>query len=108
MLDANTLYGLSLVMPLTVRHDYTNGSGCVAYGSGGNCEFSNADLTLNLGAATNAPFGTSVFNPRTWNGSITYDLKASVPEPGTVLLMSLGLAGLGFAKRRLPHNKKCR
>ena len=45
MLDANTLYGIALIMPVTVGHDYTNGSDCDAYGSGGNCEFSNADLT---------------------------------------------------------------
>jgi hypothetical protein len=38
---------------------------------------SNADLMLDLGSASNAPFSTPIFEPRTWNGSICY-------QPGVV------------------------
>lgn len=100
-LGANSLFGIALVMPATVAHDYTNGSGCSGYGTGGNCEFSNADLTLNLGTATNVPFSGIVNNPRTWNGTISYDVL-SAPEPATLALIAIGLGAAGFTRRRKP------
>jgi len=60
------LHYLGLAMP------YTNGNGT-------NQTFTNADITLNLGASRNtvagSPFvaSTSTFNPRVWNGTIFYN-----------------------------------
>ena len=36
-------------------------------------------------------------------GTITVSDRPLVPEPTTLLLMGIGLAGLGFTKRRRPH-----
>jgi len=67
VLDANTTYGIALVMDSTIGHDYTNGNGS-------NETFSNGDITLSLGSATNVPFSGTPFEPRVWNGTIQYEL----------------------------------
>jgi hypothetical protein len=85
-LDANTLYGMALVMGPEAGHDYTNGP-LGPYG--------NADLTLDLGSASNVPFTGNIFSPRVWNGTIYYDV---IPGPGALAL--LGLAGLVRRRRR--------
>ena len=59
-------YGVSLVMTTPTGHRYTNGNGT-------NQLYSNADLTLQAGAASNLPWSGSVFTPRVWNGTIHYD-----------------------------------
>jgi hypothetical protein len=46
-------------------HRYTNGTGANQF-------FSNADLSITLGAAQNAPFTGAPFTPRIWNGTINY------------------------------------
>src|SRR5207244_10672299 len=46
---AGTLYGIALVADPSFGHYYTNGNGS-------NQNYSNADLALFLGSATNAPF----------------------------------------------------
>ena len=56
-------YGMAITH--TLGHGYTNGSGS-------NQKYSNKDLTLNLGTATNVPFTGSPFSPRVWNGTIHY------------------------------------
>ena len=56
-------YGIGLVHSL--GQGYTNGTGS-------NQKYSNKDLTLQLGAATNVPFTGTVFTPRVWNGTIYY------------------------------------
>lgn len=61
------LYGIALVMGPTAGHDYTNGNGT-------NQAFSDANLALSLGSASNAPFTGGIFFPRVWNGSICYNL----------------------------------
>ena len=83
-LDANTLYGMALVIGPEAGLDYTNGP----LGP-----YSNADLTLELGSTSNVPFSGSPFNPRIWNGTIYY-----TPGPGVLAL--LGLAGLVRRRRR--------
>jgi hypothetical protein len=83
-LDANTLYGMALVLGPEAGHEYSNGP----LGP-----YSNADLTLELGSATNVPFSGSPFYPRVWNGTIYY-----TPGPGALAL--LGLAGLVRRRRR--------
>ncbi|MCW5519641.1 T9SS type A sorting domain-containing protein [Aureitalea sp. L0-47] len=67
VLTANTTYAMALVMDASHAHDYTNGDGT-------NQQYSNADLTIDLGSGSNVPFTPTIFNPRVWNGSITYDL----------------------------------
>jgi hypothetical protein len=64
-LDADTLYGMALVMGPTAGHDYTNGDGTNQY-------YSNADLDLECGSATNVPFSGNIFSPRVWNGTMCY------------------------------------
>ncbi len=71
---------------------YTNGTGV------GNIAASNADLQILEGAGVAYPFSTT-FMPRIWNGSIHYEVS-SVPEPSTLLLLSLGLGGLVLTRRK--------
>ncbi|QNJ98286.1 HYR domain-containing protein [Constantimarinum furrinae] len=69
-LNANTTYGIALVMDASHGHEYTNGNGS-------NENFSNADLSIALGQATNVPFTGSVFSPRIWNGTVRYEINTS-------------------------------
>ncbi|WP_249041337.1 HYR domain-containing protein, partial [Aequorivita antarctica] len=64
-LTANTTYGMALVLDGTHAHAYTNGDGS-------NQNFSNADMSMALGAASNVPFTTPIFAPRVFNGAIHY------------------------------------
>src|SRR4029077_8503764 len=64
-LNAGTLYGIAVVADPAIPLSYTNGNGS-------NQNFSNADLPLALGSATNVPFTAPVFSPRVWNGTIYY------------------------------------
>jgi hypothetical protein len=64
-LSANTRYGVALV-PIGSAHRYTNGTGP-------NQSFSNNEMRLDLGSATNVPFTTPVFNPRVANVVVYYD-----------------------------------
>src|SRR5690606_2402963 len=64
-LTANTTYGMALVLDGTHSHYYTNGDGS-------NQNFSNADMSMALGAASNVPFTTPIFAPRVFNGAIHY------------------------------------
>ncbi|MEP7015709.1 MAG: PEP-CTERM sorting domain-containing protein [Verrucomicrobiota bacterium] len=88
-LNAVTLYGIALIMDPSAQHFYTNGTGA-------NQNFSNSDLALSLGSASNIPFTAPIFAPRVWNGTIHY---SAVPEPSAVALLSLGAAGLVFYRR---------
>ena len=90
VLDANTTYGMALVMGPEAGHDYTNGDGS-------NQNYSNSDLTLDLGAASNVPFTGNTFTPRVWNGTIYYD---PVPEPASMAILGLGALALARRKRR--------
>ena len=65
VLNAGTLYGIAVVADPAITLYYTNGNGS-------NQNFSNADLSLVLGSATNVPFTAPVFSPRVWNGTIYY------------------------------------
>ena len=81
-------------MPAGADHDYTNTGQ-----NGALASYSNLDLTLTFGTATNVPFTGGVFNPRTWNGTINYDVQA-VPLPAAVWLFLTALGGLGLFGRR--------
>ena len=65
ILSANTTYGMALVLDASHGHDYTNGDGS-------NQNFSNADMSMALGAASNVPFTAPAFSPRVFNGTIHY------------------------------------
>src|SRR5207249_3250133 len=73
-LTAGTLYGIALVADPAFGHFYTNGNGS-------NQNYSNADLALFLGSATNVPFTAPVFSPRVWNGTIYYGGPCGTPTP---------------------------
>ncbi len=64
-LSAGTTYAMAFVLDAAHGHDYTNGDGT-------NQQYSNADLTIDLGSASNAPFTTPIFNPRVFNGTLNY------------------------------------
>ncbi|MEZ4874702.1 MAG: HYR domain-containing protein [Flavobacteriaceae bacterium] len=68
-LTAGTTYGMALVLDASHGHSY---SGTGSDPSPGSTAYSNADLALALGAATNAPFDGSPFSPRVFNGTINY------------------------------------
>lgn len=89
-LSANSLTGIALVMGPEAGHDYTNGTGS-------NQDYSNGDLSLHLGSASNVPFTATFFNPRVWNGTIYY---TPVPEPATMAVLGLGVLPLLRRKRK--------
>ncbi|MEC8253131.1 MAG: hypothetical protein VX044_07955 [Planctomycetota bacterium] len=64
-------YGMAVVMDATTSHRYTNGNGT-------NQNFSTAECSLDLGGGANTAFGTSVFQPRVWNGSLYYNSGTTV------------------------------
>lgn len=70
-LNASTSYGLAIVMDGSHGHSYTNGTG-------GNQSYSNADLSMSLGKASNSPFSAPLFNPRVFNGTLIYQSAASL------------------------------
>jgi hypothetical protein len=91
VLAANTTYGI-YVTTRTGEMNYTNGSN----------SYSNSDLTLSAGIGkqynSDTNFSGITFSPRTWNGTVRYDVLTSVPEPSTLAIFALGLMGL--ASRR--------
>ncbi|PKA83570.1 putative secreted protein (Por secretion system target) [Ulvibacter sp. MAR_2010_11] len=71
VMASGTTYGMALVMDASHGHDY---SGTGSDPSPGQTSYSNADLALSLGSASNAPFDGSPFTPRIFNGEIHYSV----------------------------------
>jgi hypothetical protein len=96
VLTAGTLYGIALVADPAIDHRYTNGTGS-------NQDYSNSDLALSLGSASNVPFTLPIFTPRVWNGTIYYNTISGVPDTGSTLALlgmgALGLIGFGLGRR---------
>ncbi len=65
MMMAGTTYAVALVFDATHAHSYTNGDGT-------NQNYSNGDITIDLGSSSNVPFTNPIFDPRVWNGNIGY------------------------------------
>jgi hypothetical protein len=78
-------YGFALVLS-DLSHEYTNGNGSNQF-------YSNLDLSLTLGSASDVPFSGGAFRPRVWNGTLEYR-----EVPGPLPVLSLG-AAFGFSRR---------
>ena len=94
-------YGILLDLGSSWGHAYTNGNGT-------NQVYSNSDLTLTLGAASN-PIDSvynagRVYSPRVWNGTLEYEIvSASGPAasvPGPLPLFGVGAAFIFSRKLR--------
>ena len=84
-------YGILLDLGSSWSHYYTNGNDT-------NQVYSNSDLTLTLGAASNNPFiSPNVFSPRVWNGTLEYEI-VSASVPGPLPLFGVG-AAFGFSRK---------
>ncbi|WP_210736034.1 PEP-CTERM sorting domain-containing protein [Massilia sp. Mn16-1_5] len=93
-LDASTTTGLYITVSTGGWLNYTNGSAV------GNIASQDDYLAILEGAGKAYAFGDT-FTPRIWNGSIYYELVSNeVPEPGSLALFGLGVAGLGMLRRR--------
>lgn len=92
ILPAVSTTALYLTTPDNPNFSYTNGTGV------GNIAAANSDLRILEGSGNEYEFGFT-YTPRIWNGTIYYS-SSQVPEPATLALMGLGLAGIGFARKK--------
>lgn len=82
---AGATIGVALVASAASGFAYTNGTGT-------NQVYTNADLTLSAGAASNVPFTGAPFTPRIFNGAVYYNMA-----PGCNIVFPSGLDAVGEA-----------
>jgi len=76
--------------------NYTDGT---AYGYSNT--YGNDDLILFSGLARSAAFSGSIYEPRTFAGTVNYNLlTSSIPEPASLGLLAMGAAGLLLRRRK--------
>ena len=67
---------------MSTTSNYTNGNGGGgAYGTSPNGNYTDGTLTILAGATSNTFFASFPFNPRIWNGSVTYAAGGPAPDP---------------------------
>ena len=84
VLSGGTTYGMALVLSASHGHNYTNGDGT-------NQNYSNGDIEISLGAASNVPFDGSPFSPRVFNGTLYYEVGEPAATEVTFDCSNLGL-----------------
>lgn len=85
--------GIALVSANDWSFSYTNGTGSNEF-------YSDSNLSLTLGSASNIPFTASIFSPRVWNGSIEYSPVSTVPEPSSIVMIGLCVLSTFYRSRR--------
>jgi len=93
-LGATSTTGLYITVSSGGYMYYTSGTDI------GNAAAQDDFMAILEGAGKSYAFGDT-YAPRIWNGSIYYQPASNdVPEPGSLALFGLGMAGLGMLRRR--------
>jgi len=89
-----------------INPDMDGGIWWFTIGDGTNQIYSNKSLEIRPGSGTGNPFSGFVFSPWVWNGTVYYELGASLPIPtlsewGLIAMAGvLGLVGFVAIQRR--------